>query len=130
MCDTFNPLRLTTLARDLDDGKYALSWYEADEDAVSTPASTVAPASRLRLFVDWDGTVTVQDSLVQVIHEFGDPAILAELEPRVGVDLTLHEEIALEFAAVTAPLDEVVDWVLENVARAARAWPSSPSCGR
>ena len=69
----------------------------------------------MRLFVDWDGTVTVQDSLVQVIHEFGDPAILAELEPRVGVDLTLHEEIALEFEAVTAPLDEVVEWVLENV---------------
>jgi 2-hydroxy-3-keto-5-methylthiopentenyl-1-phosphate phosphatase len=69
----------------------------------------------LRLFVDWDGTVTVQDSLVQVIHEFGDPAILAELEPRVGVDLTLHEEIALEFAAITTPLDEVVAWVLEHV---------------
>jgi homogentisate 1,2-dioxygenase len=33
MCDTFNPLRLTALARDLDDGKYALSWYEADADA-------------------------------------------------------------------------------------------------
>jgi 2-hydroxy-3-keto-5-methylthiopentenyl-1-phosphate phosphatase len=69
----------------------------------------------LRLFVDWDGTVTVQDSLVQVIHEFGDAAILAELEPRVGVDLTLHEEIALEFAAITTPLDEVVAWVLEHV---------------
>jgi 2-hydroxy-3-keto-5-methylthiopentenyl-1-phosphate phosphatase len=69
----------------------------------------------LRLFVDWDGTVTVGDSLVQVIHEFGDPALLAELEPRVGVDLTLHEEIALEFRAVTAPLAEVVDWVLEHV---------------
>jgi 2-hydroxy-3-keto-5-methylthiopentenyl-1-phosphate phosphatase len=69
----------------------------------------------LRLFVDWDGTVTVQDSLVQVIHAFGDPSILAELEPRVGVDLTLHEEIALEFAAVTAPLEEVVAWVLEHV---------------
>lgn len=69
----------------------------------------------MRLFVDWDGTITVQDSLVQVIHEFGDPAILAELEPRVGVDLTLHEEIALEFEAVTSPLDEVVEWVLENV---------------
>jgi hypothetical protein len=26
MCDTFRPLRLTPLARDLDDGKYALSW--------------------------------------------------------------------------------------------------------
>ena len=69
----------------------------------------------MRLFVDWDGTVTVQDSLVQVIHEFGDPALLAELEPRVGVDLTLHEEIALEFAAITAPLEDVVAWALENV---------------
>ena len=69
----------------------------------------------MRVFVDWDGTITVQDSLVQVIHEFGDPALLAELEPRVGVDLTLHEEIALEFAAITAPLDEVVAWVLANV---------------
>jgi homogentisate 1,2-dioxygenase len=28
MCDTFHPLRLTPLARDLDDGKYAYSWSE------------------------------------------------------------------------------------------------------
>ena len=28
MCDTFRPLRLTTLARDLDDGAYALSWAD------------------------------------------------------------------------------------------------------
>lgn len=69
----------------------------------------------MRLVVDWDGTITVRDSLVQVIHEFGDPALLAELEPRVGVDLTLHEEIALEFEAITAPLDDVVGWVLEHV---------------
>jgi len=40
MCDTFHPLRLTTLAADLDDGKYAYSWADdadtgvrnADED--------------------------------------------------------------------------------------------------
>ena len=69
----------------------------------------------MRLVVDWDGTITVRDSLVQVIHEFGDPALLAELEPRVGVDLTLHEEIALEFEAITTPLDEVVAWVVANV---------------
>jgi 2-hydroxy-3-keto-5-methylthiopentenyl-1-phosphate phosphatase len=69
----------------------------------------------VRLVVDWDGTITVRDSLVQVIHEFGDASLLAELEPRVGVDLTLHEEIALEFAAITAPLEKVVAWVLENV---------------
>jgi 2-hydroxy-3-keto-5-methylthiopentenyl-1-phosphate phosphatase len=69
----------------------------------------------MRVVVDWDGTITVRDSLVQVIHEFGDPSLLAELEPRVGVDLTLHEEIALEFAAITAPLEDVVAWVRENV---------------
>ena len=69
----------------------------------------------MRLVVDWDGTITVRDSLVQVIHEFGDPALLRALEPRVGVDLTLHEEIAAEFAAITAPLEEVVAWVVENV---------------
>ena len=28
MCDTFHPLRLTTLARELDDGTYAYSWSE------------------------------------------------------------------------------------------------------
>jgi 2-hydroxy-3-keto-5-methylthiopentenyl-1-phosphate phosphatase len=69
----------------------------------------------LNVVVDWDGTITVQDSLVQVIHEFGDAALLAELGPRVGVDLTLHEEIALDFAAITTPLEEVVAWVVENV---------------
>jgi hypothetical protein len=26
MCDTFRPLRLTSLSRELDDGAYALSW--------------------------------------------------------------------------------------------------------
>ena len=52
---------------------------------------------------------------MQVIHEFGDPALLRKLEPRVGLDLTLHEEIALEFEAIGAPLDEVVGWVVENV---------------
>jgi hypothetical protein len=40
MCDTFHPLRLTKLAKKLDDGKYWRSWSEdhapaaasADED--------------------------------------------------------------------------------------------------
>ena len=69
----------------------------------------------MRLVVDWDGTVTVRDSLVQVIERFGDPELLRRLGPRVGVDLTLHEEIALEFEEITASLDEVVAWVLEHV---------------
>lgn len=35
MCDTFHPLRLSTLARDLDDPSYALSWKTDD---VAAPA--------------------------------------------------------------------------------------------
>jgi homogentisate 1,2-dioxygenase len=31
MCDTFRPLRLTTLCRALDDGRYALSWATDDD---------------------------------------------------------------------------------------------------
>ena len=34
MCDTFRPLKLTTLARDLDDPSYALSWYTPREEPV------------------------------------------------------------------------------------------------
>jgi homogentisate 1,2-dioxygenase len=30
MCDTFHPLRLTELAKGLDDPAYAYSWFEAD----------------------------------------------------------------------------------------------------
>ena len=81
MCDTFNPLKLSKLAAELDDGKYALSWYETrptertpDDDRAGLTSHL---CSAMRLVVDWDGTVTVRDSLVQVIHEFGDPALLA-----------------------------------------------------
>ena len=35
MWDTFRPLRLTQLARELDDPDYALSWYEPSEVTVS-----------------------------------------------------------------------------------------------
>jgi homogentisate 1,2-dioxygenase len=34
MCDTFRPLRLTTLARDLDDPAYALSWHAGAQTRV------------------------------------------------------------------------------------------------
>jgi homogentisate 1,2-dioxygenase len=39
MCDTFHPLRLTTLARDLDDPSYALSWKTDDAAARASVGS-------------------------------------------------------------------------------------------
>lgn len=68
-----------------------------------------------RLVVDWDGTVTEVDGLHLVLLEFGDVGIYEEAERRLGVDLTLHEVIALEFGTIRAPLDEVVAWVRANV---------------
>jgi len=35
MCDTFHPLRLSTFSRDLDDGRYAYSWYENAGDGAA-----------------------------------------------------------------------------------------------
>jgi homogentisate 1,2-dioxygenase len=45
MCDTFHPLRLTKLAKGLDDGKYAYSWYETPDqsaDADENPAGVTS----------------------------------------------------------------------------------------
>jgi len=39
MCDTFYPLKLSKFAKDLDDGKYAYSWYEAAQDGGGEEAS-------------------------------------------------------------------------------------------
>jgi 2-hydroxy-3-keto-5-methylthiopentenyl-1-phosphate phosphatase len=69
----------------------------------------------VEVVVDWDGTVTEVDSLHLVLREFGDPAIYDAAEGGLGRRLTLHEVIALEFATVRASLDEVVEWVGDNV---------------
>ncbi len=69
----------------------------------------------MRVVVDWDGTVTETDALHLVLLEFGDERIYDAAENLLGRDLTLHEVIALEFESVRAPLDEVVEWVRENV---------------
>ena len=65
--------------------------------------------------LDYDGTVTEFDLLDRVAKEFGDPVVYQEVED--GLDegrMPLREVITREFAPVTAPLDEVVTWVLEH----------------
>jgi len=69
----------------------------------------------MKMVVDWDGTVTETDGLHLVLLEFGDEKLYHAAENRLGRDLTLHEVIALEFESVRAPLDDVVEWLLENV---------------
>ncbi len=47
MCDTFHPLRLSTFARELDDGRYAYSWYEGAAAGESTDENPAGVTSHL-----------------------------------------------------------------------------------
>lgn len=69
----------------------------------------------LPLVLDWDGTVTEIDTLHMVIERFGDLDVFHAAEEAVGRHLTLREVIALELETITAPVAEVVSWVVEHV---------------
>jgi 2-hydroxy-3-keto-5-methylthiopentenyl-1-phosphate phosphatase len=72
-------------------------------------------AAMTTVFLDFDGTITERDLLDTIAQTFGDPAVYAEVD--AGLDerrLSLHEVLRREFEPVRAPLQEVVDWVLEN----------------
>jgi 2,3-diketo-5-methylthio-1-phosphopentane phosphatase len=65
--------------------------------------------------LDFDGTVTESDLLDRIALEFGDPVVYKEVED--GLDegrMPLREVIVREFEPVTAPLEEVVAWVLDE----------------
>jgi 2-hydroxy-3-keto-5-methylthiopentenyl-1-phosphate phosphatase len=72
-------------------------------------------AESVTIILDYDGTITENDLLQQIAFEFGDPAVVGELDR--GLDegrITLREEITGEYATVRAPLSEVLDWVFER----------------
>lgn len=69
----------------------------------------------MQLVLDWDGTCTLQDSLLMVINEFGDPSIEDELDAALAAGGMTHREVMeAEFATVGAPLDDVVAFVVAN----------------
>jgi 2-hydroxy-3-keto-5-methylthiopentenyl-1-phosphate phosphatase len=50
-----------------------------------------------------------------ILEEFGDLEVYQRMEGVLGDGLTLHEVIAAEFATVTLPLGDAVEWVRGNV---------------
>ena len=78
-------------------------------------ASAESRLAKQALILDWDGTVTERDTLHMVIERFGDLVVFDALEDEVGARLTLDEVIGREMATITAPLDEVVEWMLAEV---------------
>ena len=70
----------------------------------------------MRIVVDWDGTVTEEDTLHVALERFGDREIYHRTEAELGRRLTLHEVIGIEMATITATLEEVVAYLLDTVA--------------
>jgi 2-hydroxy-3-keto-5-methylthiopentenyl-1-phosphate phosphatase len=69
----------------------------------------------MQLVVDWDGTVTVRDTLLMVIERFGDPSIEEELDAALAAGRMTHRAVMeTEFASVRARLGDVVDYVVES----------------
>ena len=68
------------------------------------------------LALDWDGTCTVLDSLVEAVRIFGDPAIFDE---RFG---SYGESLAAEVGTIRATAQEVEEWAAAEVRL-------SPGCG-
>jgi 2-hydroxy-3-keto-5-methylthiopentenyl-1-phosphate phosphatase len=69
----------------------------------------------VRLVLDFDGTVTERDTLDLVLDRFGEAAVYERAEAELDAGrMTLNEVISTEFATVTAPLDEVVAYVVEH----------------
>jgi 2-hydroxy-3-keto-5-methylthiopentenyl-1-phosphate phosphatase len=68
------------------------------------------------IVVDWDGTATVQDTLIEATAEFGDwQAYLDASAALERGEITLHEEIRRDAEGIRAPLEEVQKWLVENI---------------
>jgi 2-hydroxy-3-keto-5-methylthiopentenyl-1-phosphate phosphatase len=76
-------------------------------------AGSVSP---MQVILDWDGTVTVDDTLIVALREFGDWQVYLDAAAalRRG-EITLHEEIRRDAESIKAPIGEVVDWLVENL---------------
>jgi 2-hydroxy-3-keto-5-methylthiopentenyl-1-phosphate phosphatase len=63
----------------------------------------------MKVVLDWDGTVTVRDSLVAAVRRFGDPAVFGR---RFG---SYGESLTAEVGTIRASAAEVSAWAVEQV---------------
>jgi HAD superfamily phosphoserine phosphatase-like hydrolase len=67
----------------------------------------------VQLVLDWDGTITVRDSLVAAIHALGDPSVYDG-----GIQNAFSsygEALAAEIATLRVSAEEAAAWAVENV---------------
>jgi 2-hydroxy-3-keto-5-methylthiopentenyl-1-phosphate phosphatase len=67
----------------------------------------------VQLVVDWDGTVTVRDSLVAAIHDLGDPTVYeGSFQEKFG---SYGEALAAEVHTLRVTAEEAAAWAVEHV---------------
>jgi 2-hydroxy-3-keto-5-methylthiopentenyl-1-phosphate phosphatase len=67
----------------------------------------------MQLVLDWDGTITVRDSLVAAIHALGDPSIYdGGIQESFG---SYGEALAAEVGTLRVSAEEAAAWAVENV---------------
>ena len=66
----------------------------------------------MRLVLDWDGTVTVRDTLWMLLERFGDRDVFERMEGALGTTHSYREVMELELGTITAPLEEAVAFLL------------------
>src|SRR4051812_39881512 len=64
------------------------------------------------LVLDWDGTITVRDTLWMLMDRFGDRSVFERTEGGLGNGLSFREVMERQMATITAPLDEAVAFLL------------------
>jgi 2-hydroxy-3-keto-5-methylthiopentenyl-1-phosphate phosphatase len=74
-----------------------------------------AAVESLLIACDFDGTITLRDTLHLIVEEFGERGIWEAIEPRLRAgELTLTEAMEREFASVRATPDQVSELVLRE----------------
>lgn len=68
-----------------------------------------APSPDWTLALDWDGTCTVADSLVEAVRVFGDPSVW---DRSFG---SYEQSLKAEVATITAAAHEVSAWAVETI---------------
>ena len=69
----------------------------------------------MRVVLDWDGTVTMRDSLWMLLDEFGDREIFAQAEKDLGKTLSYREVMEMELATIRVPFEEALTFLLDSV---------------
>ena len=68
------------------------------------------------IIVDWDGTATTEDTLIEVMKVYGDWQLYLDASAALKRgEITLHEEIRRDAEGIKAPLEEVQRWVVEEI---------------